>query len=92
MPSWVPSGEIEDRYTTPPLGSGVKRPGSRPAISTLRLASMIICSAIRPAHGPSHSEQAPTSSTTGTTSISSGRSSRLGPTPMAVMTAISESR
>ena len=30
--------------------------------------------------------------TTGTTSISSGRSSRLGPTPMAVITAISESR
>ncbi|KAG0739781.1 hypothetical protein G6F24_017231 [Rhizopus arrhizus] len=33
---------------------------------------MIICSATRPAHGPSHSEQAPTTSTTGTTSISSG--------------------
>ncbi len=30
--------------------------------------------------------------TTGTTSISIGRSMRLGPTPMAVMTAISESR
>ncbi|KAG0772860.1 hypothetical protein G6F22_015381 [Rhizopus arrhizus] len=44
---------------------------------------MIICSATRPAHGPSHSEQAPTTSTTGTTSISSGRSRRLGPTPMA---------
>ena len=53
---------------------------------------MIICSATRPAQGPSHSEQVPTSTTTGTTSINSGRSRRLGPTPMAVMTAISESR
>ena len=34
---------------------------------------MIICSATPPAHGPSHSEQAPTSSTTATTSISSAR-------------------
>ncbi|KAG1370420.1 hypothetical protein G6F59_018674 [Rhizopus arrhizus] len=53
---------------------------------------MIICSATRPARGPRPSEQAPTASSPGTTSISSRRSRRLGPTPMAVITAICESR
>lgn len=61
-------------------------------MATLRLASTIMVSLVRSAQGPSHSEHRPIRPTTGSTSISTGRSSRFGPTPMAVSTAISESR
>ncbi len=76
----------------PPPESWVNLPGSSPATTTLRLAASTIASAVRLAQGPSHSEQAPTSATTGATSIMTGRSRRRGPTPTAVSTAISESR
>ena len=48
--------------------------------------------AVRWAQGPSHIEHSPIATTTGSVVISSGRSSRRGPTPTALSTAISESR
>jgi hypothetical protein len=91
--SWRPSLDIAPTYTTPPPpGSSVKRPGSSPATSRLRLPAMIISCEVRLAHGPNHSEHSAMSATIGSTSISTGRSIRRGPTPMDVSTGISASR